>query len=885
MRFGSLAPLSQRLLACVRLFDFRWTACVAAGLALSTYCDRSAAQDRLYHLTPSEVLGPEFEIGTDDVVDLCFHTHEVTSVVQDKTVYYLSPVQELMGTGLDIPLLMCRGEFVATLRSVRPQPPLVGNISASLDVLGNLVIDSRDDWVRSTVNPDNSCTDDDFHWGPPTTINEYSSTHVQVAYDVLNGTLQHDLQSSRNVTVDSPQGAFFIEHSTYGTVGSAVFDVTYEDAGTLCEAHSFSVQMLSSDGLPLWGVAADERTTTLVRITAETADPVLLELQTEDGSPAGQEFGALSVSNVLPAMTTPGHYSAEVAYVAPADLPKDSSKPVNLLIVATQGSSRSEQNLTLFYPPVLTVHGIWSSGAIWSGLRGKLMSSYPAAEIFEGDYQDLNFVSFKDPAIHERLLGAFGMARGQLLQEGILANRFDVVAHSMGGLAVASWSNDPGYASSSPSGRGWIRSMVTVATPVLGSPLANQLTDDGAAQLTPNPANGLYLVFSLISGTVAPTLGSVMAHMHMPLSCAGFAECAINSLRNVGGVPLAQTNIPVRGIRGIAPSESAVESILDTIMGQFFPAPHPTVDGLLGPMHDTIVPYGSQSAFGNPIVDDADVVHAKAGFVGVLSQVLHDASETESQAVYVSIECQLRAGPCSSAAIPRTVTAGAVISSYLDDLAAMDISGMVPVDPSNVSLAPPPGSDLLLAQQQTISFSGTPSFMPSVWYVWSDSTAIERANGTNASLSIFPEAIGDENIHAIAFDDSGRYLAGNYVYHVPAPQAQALALISDPAAIRMTAGGSVRLQFTAIYDGASTRLQAQAIGIAVSPVDTTTITVDNGLVLHALSAGHAQVTASYGSRTAVVDVIVSGGNIIFSNGFDRQGLVSGDTHNRAPVNP
>ena len=102
---------------------------------------------------------------------------------------------------------------------------------------------------------------------------------------------------------------------------------------------------------------------------------------------------------------------------------------VSLLVTSTQAGTSSQSVLTLAPPPLLLVHGIWSSdtgagfagpGGLWDWLVNQ--GNYPHSQVFGVNYSqclgtallgqclgtNLNSQAFDDPRIQAKLLTAMG---------------------------------------------------------------------------------------------------------------------------------------------------------------------------------------------------------------------------------------------------------------------------------------------------------------------------------------------------------------------------------------------------------------------------------------------------------------------------------------------
>jgi pimeloyl-ACP methyl ester carboxylesterase len=128
--------------------------------------------------------------------------------------------------------------------------------------------------------------------------------------------------------------------------------------------------------------------------------------------------------------------------------------------------------LTLVRPPLLLVHGIWSSrkgfGSSWKRSPSNLYVTY------SGDYQPTNAASFSTnyPMVKDFVASTLDQAR----QASIAATQVDVVAHSMGGLLTRLYANNTAmFMRPDNYNKGDIHRLVTLDSPHGGSSFANLL--------------------------------------------------------------------------------------------------------------------------------------------------------------------------------------------------------------------------------------------------------------------------------------------------------------------------------------------------------------------------------------------------------------------------
>lgn len=277
------------------------------------------------------------------------------------------------------------------------------------------------------------------------------------------------------------------------------------------------------------GVAADGVTQTVVAVvTNNIGDQIQLNLINDANSPSSSSDqdgglapigGSLSnlannVSLVADTTTYLGP-TAFAIYRAPTNFargtqnfPQDNTavqRQVTLqaFCPATNGSVSNNPTgvpLKILRPPIVLVHGIWSSQGAWDSFAPapnsaeyQLWSSFvPNASLWRADYSAMVPVGSTVPA-YNNLQQVKGSALGYQFNApialtqirkavssfasifGVAAVQADVVAHSMGGVITRTMAvpNQPwNFLSNDTYGSGPVEKLITIATPHLGTPLA-----------------------------------------------------------------------------------------------------------------------------------------------------------------------------------------------------------------------------------------------------------------------------------------------------------------------------------------------------------------------------------------------------------------------------
>jgi pimeloyl-ACP methyl ester carboxylesterase len=176
---------------------------------------------------------------------------------------------------------------------------------------------------------------------------------------------------------------------------------------------------------------------------------------------------------------------------------------------ATSGNYEVDGTLNIVRPPVVLVHGLWDSPALWKNflsdankdprfmevdkanysvnLNGEIASNsdcvYPLCSEFlklkiKQNGNQLGF-AYNAPLVMNTIKTAIKTLRTKDPNNPVAAAQADVVAHSMGGLVTRQAEGLPEFADNSSFGVGSIHKLITVGAPHLGSPFATRLLQEG----------------------------------------------------------------------------------------------------------------------------------------------------------------------------------------------------------------------------------------------------------------------------------------------------------------------------------------------------------------------------------------------------------------------
>lgn len=270
------------------------------------------------------------------------------------------------------------------------------------------------------------------------------------------------------------------------------------------------------------GIAADGAAEVVVRIAAPSAGSAIqLTLTDENGNPApagsGNALGYLTTllqsdpagstaagqPITVTTVSTGSGAMAFAVYHAPADFVRDGNSDdpsygsrVVLVQEDVGGVLKAEPQIDIVRPPVAFIHGIWGSGDDGDQILSSLTSEGAGLTTYALGYDGPVTVASSTPSYGSNLtvsgnnLG-FSYAASIVLPElndaiadyrtnnalgqPIAVARADIIAHSMGGDVARMLPLMGTFADNENYRLGPIHKLITIGTPHLGSPLAQQL--------------------------------------------------------------------------------------------------------------------------------------------------------------------------------------------------------------------------------------------------------------------------------------------------------------------------------------------------------------------------------------------------------------------------
>jgi hypothetical protein len=572
--------------------------------------------------------------------------------------------------------------------------------------------------------------------------------------------------------------------------------------------------------------------------------------------------------------------------LGPGDLQAGTFHNVLLGIQAQQGTSGPfTVPVTLEPPPLVLVHGIWSSAEeAWpsadpgaQSFFNWLAQNYPHQYIARANYQNFNFLAFYDPNVQSTFLDALLDALQSANQGGVASRDVDVVAHSMGGL-VSRWfinNNVPGFLPSNP-----VHKLITIGTPQIGSPIATALVSNQQNGTNDLLVEGICFVLSINPCN----LSTLFLDIGKPIGPGAI------SLEN--GIQNQQS--PYSSMVGLKPAQSTTETALNWLVGAFIPGQ--TIDSILQTdNNDTLVSQASQQSGASDSASISGLVHTSVCPTIFGIETCSDVGETRSgfffyQALYWLMGGQggddlrgmlpIAGGVARSD--PRQIGKGHLGRFNQDpsNLPNLNLTGYTQVDPSNVSFTPPSNSALSANTTATISATSATKQISEIllFQTVTDPTDVTLLYSTQSPFTIpfTPTRLGATQFAAFAVFADMTYTVVPLQYVLQAPgipvglqlmDAPAGTLpIGVPAQIRAEAGfsnGLVDVTSVATYAQQSGGSAVFSIG-SNGVITTTGNGVDWLNVSYNSVATSAQVTVggcSYALAPTNQIVDASGGSV------------------------
>jgi len=246
---------------------------------------------------------------------------------------------------------------------------------------------------------------------------------------------------------------------------------TCRDAGSANISTNGST--LANCGTSINGVASDGVTQVLLRTLAGLPGTACYEITSTSSSPQGSIATPLTSTQQVAVL----NYGFSL-YKAPAnygDGDSSGSRTVSMKFwytpnIGNGNTTTITSDLTVLRPPVMLLHGIWSSSDAWDSSFKRNDSTHTTAV---PNYKSTNAAHFTTnvPKAKEGIDNALKQFRLNMNA----ATQVDVIGHSMGGILTRLYANSAQNTRPDNFNQGDVHRLVTLDTPHWGSTLANLL--------------------------------------------------------------------------------------------------------------------------------------------------------------------------------------------------------------------------------------------------------------------------------------------------------------------------------------------------------------------------------------------------------------------------
>ncbi len=643
---------------------------------------------------------------------------------------------------------------------------------------------------------------------------------------------------------------------------------------------------------PVSSLAADGNTAVVIIYKSTSSQPVTFALSASGAElPSSAAIGSLSpfapdyltnphrsTSNLsLPVTGSSYGPDADGSYYflallwAPDAMPLPNSFPaVNITLTATQITvDPVATSITLEPPPLLLVHGVWSSAkeaGFAPGSQGFgdwISHKYPHNLIFGVDYGTESFKDFTNLSIQHTLLSNMTDALAAAAMSGLAARTVDVFAHSMGGLVTRYFLSPSGSAVRAGNPAllpNPVHKLITIGTPHQGTLLTTALEDNLTATATNvfgailcsaksvSPCNLLNL-FNAIGKKVDTAIASMEPDSTQLKALSPqppYSAITYNAI-------IGNSVVPAKF------SAQITEPLLNIIISGFVLLPGNSIETILGTTsHDTIVPAASQGGSDpNPVTIPVPIVHTNlCGSVFIPNIFCPDVGETASRNVWSQAYWWLTGGV--NAAPATTTSSAAPFVTATAPPPTLDLTGYTKVSESLVTFDPTTGSTLPINSVTNITATSSKTITELLLFQTvtdPTDTVLFVATQSPFSISFTPTRLGAANFAVIVVFSDLTYAVTTLNYTLQTSRAAyALKLLNAPVA-NMTIGSSRVINASALYANGQIDVTGVANYAARSGV-ASVFKVSAGGTITAVGNGIDLLDVSYGGATATASVAV-----------------------------
>jgi triacylglycerol esterase/lipase EstA (alpha/beta hydrolase family) len=547
-------------------------------------------------------------------------------------------------------------------------------------------------------------------------------------------------------------------------------------------------------------------------------------------------------------------YAVALLQAPPAAVTPSYAAPI-VVTGRQSGGQLYQAAIPLVPPPVLLVHGLWGNSNSLSFYDTTLTGQAPWASnpnlVYEITYPGAESFASADS------VGAMKTEAATIFQQvqsqGIVGARMDVVAHSMGGLLLRSYSAGNSYRSIENRQQGQFHTIVTLDTPEAGSAMASYLWahqgDKRAATILSDPT--AYAFWQAVCATAsATTVAQCLAHYGDPVS-GGAVQSLEPDSASLNGAPAP--NIKDATWRAVTATTTsgvvynAVTLLIRSIYSSEGMAP--SIYEILGGPNDDIVSLASQLS-GNPpaYVTDPGLAHT-----GLLGYGL-DTGVNNSPVAAGQTACWLK-DPMTS---PTCSAKGATI------VASDDSGGLWPA-PGRLALEMP--SAAILGKPLTLRIKDNDVRSFEIQQIGQDGVSAHdtvkatASSGGGADLTVIPRVLGKVQFHITANFGNATFDMAHPVVDVSVDPSQITEIRADSRFRQLLAPDSDSTFFLTPEITVKGLAQPVELGSSASyrvksPSTDPAVTVDSAGRIKSVHPGAATIEVSFEGHAVELPVLV-----------------------------
>jgi PKD repeat protein len=584
---------------------------------------------------------------------------------------------------------------------------------------------------------------------------------------------------------------------------------------------------------------ADGATIVLLRFTASSSGTVQFTLDAPGDDSGLSNWGADDRMTTVTqhTVTVGSEQQAFAIYHAPSDFVRvgidaDKSLAQRTILLRAQfaadagGTSQESAQLRIVRPPVVLVHGIWSTGDTWTM---PLASDARFPIITRTPWDGYTSISVNTGAVGAAIRAAVGFMR----LEGIAVTRADVIAHSMGGLLARAWTATSKYSRPGNYYKGDYHKLITLNTPHTGSPLANIVVLlREIPQFTSFAANVLRKPISSCGSTWIPFVCAPSAMDDLQVGSTALASLPwphvpTHALVGEAGVLGSDCVTELTGLATWMSAATRHKNVDDFSMDIFGETTHDQVVGSASQKGGLMAPAMKE-------YKTCDSAHTNATGSTTYARDLLDLLNAPAS------------GPLFATTTPANIVAAVTMTPQDVNAPTIPIAITGPSDMSQVDGGTP--------LPVHVSVTGTPTVSVIVGPVVLEKTAPPY----DFSVSLPPDAIGSTTIAAIAQSQDGSYGAAPPVTVLVNRSMPIESLYVSTPLLTVLADTNTQLHVFAQYaDGVLREITDPMLGTQYSSSTSNVAAIGREGIIAAHESGNSTITISNGShQTAVLLVVV-----------------------------